>query len=101
MGIIRKTFVPNTSHIATSIIMKLLVIFALVCVGLSSVSVSAAKIDVSAPQEGEFALETTLDDKGICHGQHCHDPHYGANWCCHGHHLCFYNGPRHRKCKVA
>merc|ERR1711936_29029 len=99
MGTILKTFVLK--HITPSISMKLLVIFALVCVSLSSVSVSAAKIDVLALQKGEPALESTLDSTGQCSGQSCHDPHYGANWCCPKHTLCHYEGRRHFKCLKA
>jgi len=82
------------------------VIFALVCVGLSSVStVSAAKIDVSALDNKEPTLDATLDKvTGHCPKIHpvlCQDPHYGFEWCCKAHMLCDYDGERHYKCKKA
>merc|ERR1719309_1350262 len=81
-SIILKTFVLKTSHSEPSINMKLLVIFALVFIGLSSVSVSASKIDVSA-LKSQVPSDAATMGKGSCAASHphlCEDPRYGGAW---------------------
>merc|ERR1719309_58294 len=103
-SIILKTFVLKTSHSEPSINMKLLVIFALVFVGLSSVSVSASKIDVSA-LKSQVPSDAATMGKGSCssasHPHLCEDPHYGGAWCCQKGSICDYEGKRKHRCKWA
>jgi|ERR1711936_820581 len=102
MGIILKTFVLKTSHSEPSINMKLLVIFALVFIGLSSVSVSASKIDVLALKNQEPSVEATMG-KGTCpkssHPHLCEDPFFKAEWCCPKGSICNYEGSRKNRCR--
>merc|ERR1711936_7676 len=119
MGTIHiKHLSSNTFYFSKSTSMKLLGIFAFVCVCLSYVStVSAAKNDELAvddvSEDGsplydinkDHSLDVSVADLGgQCSGSHpkfCHDDVNGAEWCCRADYLCNPEGSRHKKCKKA